>query len=174
MASVKTSADLGANVAITVTGLQELRKDLMAVEPKLNYKLNARLKRVGNKVAGEARQMTGRLSEIQGDQTYTGRPSHLATQAGDAMAGIGVKSGGGKGSVIKIIQDSRIGAIVEFAEVGHSPQGRAFVSMLDRHFGQTGRFVWKAADANREYVSSEILAVVRQTEAELNAKIGIA
>lgn len=177
MASVKSSAEFGdgTGYAVTVDGLQELRRDLMAVEPKLNYKLNSRLRRVGNVVAGEAKALTGRLAEV-GPDSKTGRPSHLASQTSDAVSGIEVKMGGSKANrdaVVRVVQNSRIGAIVEFAEIGRSPQGQAFVALLNRHYGDTGRFIWQAADSNRAYVTSEVMAVVAQTEAEFNAKIGI-
>lgn len=178
MASVKSSAEFGdgAGYAVTVEGLQELRADLMTVEPKLNYKLNSRLRRVGNVVAGEARVLTGRLAEVGPDRKTPGRPSPLAGETSEAVSGIEVKMGGSKSNrdaVVRVIQTSRIGAIVEFAEIGRSPQGEAFVSLLNRRFGDPGRFIWEAADNNRTYVTSEVLAVVAQTEAELNAKLGI-
>lgn len=177
MASVKSSAEFGdgTGYAVTVEGLQELRADLMAVEPKLNYKLNSRLRRVGNVVAGEAKVLTGRLAEV-GPDRKTGRPSTLAAQTSEAVSGIGVKMGGSRSNrdaVVRVVQNSAIGAIVEFAEIGRSPQGQAFVSMLNRHFGDPGRFIWEAADNNRPYVTSEVMAVVAQTEAEFNAKLGI-
>lgn len=178
MASVKSSAEFGdgTGYAVTVEGLQELRADLMTVEPKLNYKLNSRLRRVGNVVAADAKILTGRLAEVGPDTKTAGRPSPLASQTSDAVSGISVKMGGSRSNrdaVVRVVQTSRIGAIVEFAEVGRSPQGQAFVALLNRHYGDTGRFIWQAADNNRPYVTSEVMAVVAQTEAELNAKLGI-
>lgn len=175
MATVKSSAD-GTTYAVTVEGIQELRKELMAVEPKLNYKLNSRLRRVGNTIAGEARTLTGRLAEVGPDADWPQRRSPLAMQAEDAVSGIGVKVGGTKrnrNAIVSVVQNSRIGSIVEFADSGRSPQGKVFVDTLRRHFGSPGRFVWEAADRSRPYVTSEVLAVIADTEAEFNAKVGI-
>lgn len=167
-------ADADGNGAeISIIGLNQLRKDLWSVDKKLNYKLNARLKRIGEYVAGEARMMTGRLAYVNGEDG-TGRPSPLAKEADEMVAGIKVKGGSTSSrrgqSLVKVVQETRLGAIVEFADTPHSTQGKAFVDLLNRR-ATTGRFVWKAADKNRAYIFAQVEEAVRTTEAELQARL---
>jgi chorismate mutase len=176
--SVKVSsvADAdGRGYAISVDGLQELRRDLTAFDKTLVYKLSSRLRRVGNVVAGDARVLTGRLEQVHGDKQYEGRPSALAEQATQIAAGIKVKMGGtrsNRNAAVRIVQMDRVGAMIEFANVPHSNQGRALIKLLDKR-NTPGRFVWEATDQRKPYIFREVAAAVAKAEAELNAGLGL-
>jgi chorismate mutase len=166
----------GRGYALSVTGLQELRRDLVAFDKTLVYKLSSRFRRIGNVVAGDAKVLTGRLAQVQGDKRYEGRvPSALAEQADTIAAGIKVKMGGSRSNrsaAVRVVQMSPIGAMLEFASTPKSSQGRALIKLLDRR-AEPGRFVWEATDARKPFIFREVAAAVAKAEAELNAGLGI-
>lgn len=165
----------GHGLYLSITGLDQLRKDLNAFDSRLNYKLQSRFRRIGNYIAGEARIATGRLAHIQGDKRYEGSISPLAKETDEIIAGIKVKMGGSRSNknvVVRVVQMDKMGSIVEFAHTGRTPQGRAFVRMLNKR-AETGRFVWDATDRNKPYIWREIAAAVRRAEAELNEGLGL-
>jgi hypothetical protein len=155
------------NAEIIVENLKETQYVLSRIDPELSGKLKSRLLAASNIIADEARAYTVSLGTITDGR---GGISPIADQLGEALAGITVKKGRGVG--YKIQQRNKIGSIVEFAANGKTPQGKALVEMLDRKFGEPGRFMWEAADKNREVVIQAVQEAVAKTVDEANSKFG--
>lgn len=155
------------NAQVIVENLKETQYVLSRIDPELSGKLKSRLLAASNIIADEARAFTVSLGTITDGK---GGMSPIAEQVGEAVAGITVKKARGVG--YKIQQRDKIGSIVEFAANGKTPQGKALVEMLDRKFGATGRFMWEAADNNRETVIQAVQDAIAKTVDEANAKFG--
>lgn len=151
---------------IHVENLKETQYVLQRMDPELSGKLVSRIKRAVEVAAEEARAFTLALSEIKGKN---GNPSPLAEHAVEAAASIVVKKAR-KGYQIR--QADKVASIVEFAAQGKTPQGRKLVEVLNRHYGQTGRFVWEAVDRKRDETMEAVQLAVSQTIEEANAKLG--
>jgi len=153
--------------AVSVEGLQEAQYVLRVLDPKLSGKLQSRVRRAILPIARDAQRDTG--VGLSGISDGRGGRSSLAEQASAAAAGIKVARGR-KGWVVR--QTNKTGAIVEFAANGKTPQGRALVDVLDRHFGPPGRLLWHAADQRRDEVQGQVRDEVEKTIAEANAQLG--
>lgn len=152
---------------VIVENLKETQYVLSRIDPELSGKLKSRLLAAANIIADDARAFTTALGTISDGK---GGISPIAEQVGEAIAGIGVKKSRGTG--YKVQQNDKIGSIVEFAANGKTPQGKKLVEMLDRKFGGTGRFMWEAADRNRETVIAAVNDAINKTVDEANAKFG--
>lgn len=75
-------------------------------------------------------------------------------------------------TVVKVMNDTRQGQILEFAgsaSSGKTRQGKALIASLNSKYGETGRFMWAAYDMLEPYVVDQVNDAVREVEEFLDS-----
>lgn len=159
-----TSARTGTNVRIT--GVKQTIRALDAFEPEVKKALNKTIRRALNEVkrGAEMRYPNGAWQVRLNNRNLLGS---ITTRAGTAR---GAKSWGDADAGVKA-------AIFEFAgsvQEGRTPQARGLIKSLNLRYGQTGRFLWAAWDAEGQMALDTIRDAVYIAERELQAKLDAA
>jgi hypothetical protein len=137
-----------ADIQIDTRALAQMNHELKLFAPDLKKELDKRLRKIGNAIAKDAK---GRTPQ----------------RTGRARASIKTRvRNRGDDLIVSVMGRTQL---LEFAENGHSPQGKSLVQTLDSRYGQPGRFLWDAYDRNKP--EPEIEQAIREVSREFESRI---
>jgi hypothetical protein len=148
---------------ITVTGVEATIAALKTLDKAMYKRLDAQLRRAALVVARQAAASApvGATGAMRGGYRVK-RAS--ANQRGARKFQVGYK----------VVNLTREGSILEFAgstSGGSTQQGRSLITTLFTRYGAPGRFAWAAFDRNESQLEAKLTAVVREAEAEVQARL---
>lgn len=144
-----------AEQLVTVAGINSTVATLRAIDRQLAVQFNRVLRAAANRVRDMAR-------------------AKAPVDSGAMRRGIVVRKGRATSSDTgwRITSLTPQGAIFEFAAQGHSRQGTSLVNTLTARYGEPGRFIWDAWDAQAAATYRAIAAAVRDAEHTIQARLG--
>lgn len=177
-------------VAITVTGLDQLKKELGILAPDLKNQLTKVFRNAAKDVRDDARHKIGDISPLRGWKSVppkkprsrggAGFPIWNAARAAkgiDYKAGVTAPgfSGSGRSSAkffgYRVYNASPVGNILESARKSHRKSSETFIQGLAAHYGHAGRLIYSAYDKRHHQIDQAIGSEVERIVSEYDKRI---
>lgn len=186
-------ANSDVNLKVTVTGLEQLKKELMSVAPDLKNELLKGFRTKANEVAGLAK---GRIPPFQPMSGWRTKPAAKGRTRGGAgwpawdpsraqsgiivRAGVRDTSGRGYSFGYRVVNASASGVIFELAGrraggkqgLSNNPNaGKQFIDNLNAGHGRAGRAIWQAYDALAATIQADTFSTLESVTAEYERRL---
>lgn len=145
----------GGGVALEVTGVEATVVAIRAFDKKLYRRMYAQVRRAADLVRRDA----ARLAPVRSGTMAAGYRLRKAKKGSRFTFGF------------IVVNQTVQGVLLEFADVGHTQQGRSLVAGLEAKYGPPGRFAWEAYDKNEGDIRARANASIRAAEAEMQAAL---
>lgn len=181
------------DLKVTVTGLEQLKKELASVAPDLKSELLKTFRDKANEVATLGRSRIPGFSPMSGWRTKPavkgrtrGGAGWPAWDSARAQAGIRVRqgvrdtSGRGYSFGYRVINASPSGMIFELAGrtnggkqgLSNNPNaGKGFIDNLNAGHGRAGRSIWQAYDALAASIQADTFSNLEKITAEYERRL---
>ena len=168
----------GLDIGIKVEGLPELFRELGKIDPELRKAAVKNVRRSGERIRNAARGSIPSEPPMSGWRRVRGRRGRWTWNPGTSRSRIRVKVGttvqrNGDIRLLRIVQSDAAGAIYDMAgrkSIGNTENGRQFVRNLNRR-GRPSRYMWPAAEANRDEVEQDLRQAIDDMADTVNRKL---